>query len=102
MMVHPSHVEGVPMAIQYGMAACLPIVISDVGGIREIIKPEQTGVLVPENDIAGFADAVNALIENPERARRIAEGARHFVSTDYSIETAVTRVQDTYREVLGL
>jgi glycosyltransferase involved in cell wall biosynthesis len=101
MMVHPSHVEGVPMAIQYGMAACLPIVISDVGGIREIVKPEHTGVLVPENDIEGFARAVCDLIENPERARRIAEGARHFVSHDYSIETAVARVADTYREVLG-
>jgi glycosyltransferase involved in cell wall biosynthesis len=101
MMVHPSHVEGVPMAIQYGMASSLPIVISDVGGIREIIKPERTGVLVPENDIQGFAQAVCDLIGNPDRARRIAQGAREFVSTDYSIQTAVARVAATYREVLG-
>jgi glycosyltransferase involved in cell wall biosynthesis len=100
-MTHPSHVEGVPVAIQYGMAAGLPIVISDVGGVREIIKDGRTGVLVPENDIRGFADAVIRLIEDKEQARKLGAGARDFVLNEYSIETAVARVADTYREVLG-
>jgi glycosyltransferase involved in cell wall biosynthesis len=101
MMVHPSHVEGVPMAIQYGMAAELPIVISDVGGIREIIKDGRTGVLVPENDIEGFAQTVIALLEDKQRAQQLGRGARDFVLNEYSIETAVMRIADTYREVLA-
>jgi glycosyltransferase involved in cell wall biosynthesis len=101
LMAHPSHVEGVPMAIQYGMAAELPIVISDVGGVREIVKHGRTGLLVSENDIAGFADTVIGVIEDKEKARHLGEGARHFVSNEYSIYTAVDRVAQTYREVLS-
>jgi glycosyltransferase involved in cell wall biosynthesis len=100
-MVHPSHVEGVPIAILYGMAAGLPIVVSDVGGVFEVIKTGQTGVRVPENDVEGFADAVCGLIEDPARARALGDAARHFVRTDYSIATAVRKVEDTYYEVLG-
>jgi len=42
------------------------------------------------------------LIENPELAGELGARARRFVETDYSIETAVRRVENTYREVLGL
>jgi L-malate glycosyltransferase len=100
-MTHPSHVEGVPIAILLGMSAGMPIVISDVGGVREAIKQDRTGILVPENDVAGFAEQVIRLIENSDLARRIGDGAHAFVSNEYSIQTAVSRVTETYREVLA-
>ena len=58
-------------------------------------------MLVPENDIEGFAQTVIGLIEDKERARQLGKGAREFVLNDYSIENAVERIADTYREVLG-
>jgi glycosyltransferase involved in cell wall biosynthesis len=102
MMVHASHVEGVAIAILYGMAAGLPIVASDVGSLYEVLHQGETGLRVPENDIQGFANAIVKLIENPELAGELGARARRFVETDYSIETAVRRVENTYREVLGL
>jgi glycosyltransferase involved in cell wall biosynthesis len=102
MMVHASHVEGVAIAILYGMAAGLPIVASDVGSLYEVLHQGETGLRVPENDIQGFANAIVRLIENPEFAGELGARARRFVETDYSIETAVRRVENTYREVLGL
>ena len=102
MMVHASHVEGVAIAILYGMAAGLPIVASDVGSLYEVLQQDRTGVRVPENDIEGFAEAVTGLIADPERAGRLGAAARRFIETAYSIETAVERVQNTYCEVLGL
>jgi glycosyltransferase involved in cell wall biosynthesis len=102
MMVHPSHVEGVPMALQYGMAAGLPIVASDVGGVSEIIKTGRTGMLIPENDTDGFAKCVSSLLDDRSFAAQLGEQARRFVQTDYSIETAVRRVEQTYREVLAI
>jgi glycosyltransferase involved in cell wall biosynthesis len=100
-MSHPSHVEGVPVAILLGMSAGLPIVISDVGGVREAIKHGRTGILVAENDVAGFAEQVIRLIEDREMACRLGDNARSFVSNEYSIQTAVSRVTDTYRQVLA-
>lgn len=102
LMTHPSHVEGVPIAILYGMSAGLPIVISDVGGVREVIKPEWTGLLVPENDVGGFAETIVRVIRDRELAQQLGKSARQFVMTEYSIQTAVAQVTDTYREVLGL
>jgi glycosyltransferase involved in cell wall biosynthesis len=99
-MTHPSHVEGVPIAILLGMSAGLPIVISDVGGVRETIKHDRTGILVPENDMAGFADQVIRLIDDRFFARQLGDRARSFVSNEYSIDTAVAHVKDTYRQVL--
>ena len=101
MMVHSSHVEGVPIAILYGMSAGLPIVVSDVGGVYEVIADGENGLRIPENDVAGFAEAVSGLIENPKRGKQLGSAARRFVTTDYSIETACRRVEDLYREVLG-
>jgi glycosyltransferase involved in cell wall biosynthesis len=100
-MTHPSHVEGVPIAILLGMSAGLPIVISDVGGVREVIRHEQTGILVSEGDEAGFAEQVVRLIEDKEMALRLGNNAHAFVSNEYSIQTAVSRVTDTYRQVLS-
>jgi glycosyltransferase involved in cell wall biosynthesis len=100
MMVHSSHVEGVPIAILYGMTAGLPIVVSDVGSLYEVMEQDRSGIRVPENDIEGFAAAIIRLLEDPARARSLGDAARHFVETDYSIETAVRRVEQTYREVL--
>jgi glycosyltransferase involved in cell wall biosynthesis len=99
-MVHPSHVEGVPIAILLGMSAGLPIVISDVGGVRETIKQDRTGILIAENDIAGFAEQVSRLVDDHDFAQTLGEQARAFVSNEYSINTAVTNVRDTYRQVL--
>lgn len=100
-MVHPSHVEGVPIAICYGMAAGLPIVASDVGGLWEVISSGRTGRLVPENDVQGFADTLSQLIDDREQARELGAAARRFMQSEYSIQAAVQRVADTYHEVLG-
>jgi glycosyltransferase involved in cell wall biosynthesis len=100
LMVHPSHAEGVPIAILYGMSAGLPIVISEVGGIYEVIRQNETGILVRENDVEAFANAAIRLIENPLERRRLAQSAREFVTTRYSIETACRNLEDTYREVV--
>ena len=99
-MVHPSHVEGVPIAILLGMSAGLPIVVSDVGGVREVIKQGKTGYLIPENDVASFAAQVSHLVADASAARQLGDGARRFVSTEYSIQTAVADVVRTYEEVL--
>jgi glycosyltransferase involved in cell wall biosynthesis len=100
-MIHSSHVEGVPIAILYGMSAALPIVVSDVGGVYEVIHQNETGVRVPENAVEQFAGEVIALIEDPHRRSALGARAREFVTTAYSIETACSRVQQTYKEVLG-
>lgn len=100
--VHPSQIEGVPLSICSGMAAALPIVVSNVGGIPEILRHEQSALMPPRDDERAFINAVNRLIEDPEYARQLGEAARHFIENDYSLDTAVGHVEACYHEVMSL
>jgi glycosyltransferase involved in cell wall biosynthesis len=97
--VHPAHIEGVPLAICEGMAAGLPIVASEVGGLPEILDGGRNGVLVPGLDLDRFAAAVLGLVDDRARARALGAQARHFIENDYSLRTAIARVEATYREL---
>ena len=99
--VHPSHTEGLPLAVCAGMAAGLPIVASRVGGVPEVIHDGRTGVLVPAGDPAAVARAVAALLDDPQRARRLGGEALRFVREEYSLEVAVQRLQQVYAEALA-
>ena len=65
-----SRQEGFPIAILEAMRAGLPVVASDVGGVREAVQPERTGLLVPRGDAGALADALEVLLADPRAARR--------------------------------
>ena len=98
--VHPSHMEGVPLSICSGMAAGLPIVASDVGGIKEVITSGRTGILVPENDTPQFIKAVVDLIGSSSERARLGGAAKNFIEHEYSLAKAVQDLQNSYLEVL--
>lgn len=101
-MVHPAHVEGMPLALLGAMAAGLPIVASAVGGIPEIIEHAKTGMIAKENDVAGFTRCVLELMDDPARARAMGLAAQARVRTELSIEEAVRKVEGVYHNMLGL
>ena len=98
--VHPSHMEGVPLSICTGMAAGLPIVASNVGGIKEVLRHEKTGILVPENDEKQFVSQVLKLVKDADTRSRLGAAARHFIENDYSLGRAVKEVEKVYYEVM--
>jgi glycosyltransferase involved in cell wall biosynthesis len=102
MQLHPSHMEGVSLAICSGMAAGLPIVASDVGSMSEVIHHEKTGILVKEDDKDGFIDNVCELIKDHEKRAIIGGNAKKFIENDYSLDKAVDAVEDTYFEMMQL
>jgi phenylacetate-CoA ligase len=61
------------------MAAGLPVVSTPTGDIPALIRQGETGLLVPARDPAAMAKAVLALLDDPERARRMARQARDAV-----------------------
>jgi len=75
--VLPSRInEGLGMVlVEAGLAGCA-LVGSDVGGIRDMVHPDRTGILVPPNDPGALADALAALLRDPARAKRLGAGAQ--------------------------
>ena len=99
--VHTSDEEGVPLAILSGMAAGRPIVSTRVGGIAEVIRDGESGVLVPAGQPETFAAAVHALVRDRRRQQALGAAAQRFVETDYSLEAATARVERLYAEMVA-
>jgi glycosyltransferase involved in cell wall biosynthesis len=88
--VLPSRSEALPNAVLEAMAAGLPVVASDVGGIPELISHDRTGLLVPPGDTAALAGALLRVMNETGLAPRLGEAARVAVETRYSFDRMVT------------
>ena len=102
--VHPSHAEGVPLALCEGLAAGIPVVASRVGGIPEILDDGRAGVLLPPAGAPGFIDAfqeaISRLVTDERERRRIGAAGREFLRTQYSVEVAVGELERTYQQLV--
>lgn len=67
-MILPSFAEGLPMVIMEAMAAARPVIATYIAGIPELVRPGETGWLVPAGDVQALADAVADLIATPVTA----------------------------------
>lgn len=74
--VHPSLFEPFGITIVEAMYSGLPVVATNVGGIPEIVKDGETGLLVSPRDYGALADALLRLIEDPAMARSMGENGR--------------------------
>jgi glycosyltransferase involved in cell wall biosynthesis len=92
--------EGMPRVILEAMAAGIPVVSTSVGGVPEVIEHGQSGLLAPPGDHESLAHNVLALINEPERARRIAEKAERRLTDEFDLESVVTRHVKIYEELL--
>ena len=81
--------EGLGVALLEAACAGRPIVATNVGGIPEIIKDRQTGLLVPPADSRALAEKLTYLIEHPEQARNLGSNASAFVRDRFSVKTMV-------------
>lgn len=95
--VMPSLWEGLSLAMLEAMAASLPIVISDVGGVSQALDSE-SGVKVQPKDVAAIADAIRRLAAEPERRRRLGAAARRRVEADFDVGVMMARITAVYEK----
>jgi glycosyltransferase involved in cell wall biosynthesis len=93
LFVHVSHTEGVPGVVAEAMASGLPIVATDVGGVRAAVENGSAALLVPPDDPAALTEAVLKLDRSSALRRRLAEqGLR--LAKERSLETEAGRVAE--------
>lgn len=95
-----SNGEASPLVILEYLAAKLPVVATSVGGVREIIDNNKTGILVAPNDVKGFVDAILKLAEDRNFARSLGENGFNLVKEKFSFENYIKRIEGLYEEVL--
>jgi len=95
-----SKAEGFSNSILEYMAAGRPVVVTDVGGAREVVSEGETGHLVPSGNDEAMAERLISLLHDPERARVMGNKGKRVVKAKFSCEAQLTRTEDLYKRLL--
>ena len=100
MMVLPSSREGLPIVLLEAMASSLPVVVTPVGGIPEVIVEGETGLFVAQEP-ASIAAALRRLLDDPDLSRFLGKNARKRIEEHFDIRTVAHRYENLYRAILS-
>lgn len=92
--------EGIPLTVIEAMAAGLPVVATQVGGMPEVIEADQSGLLVPSGDDAALAEAVLRLADDPHLRRQLGLAGRARAYALFSETRMHSEYQRLYQEML--
>lgn len=95
-----SHVEGFPNAVIESMAAGRPVVAAAVGGIPEMVRDGDTGLLINPRDPARYADAIERMLDHSEESAAIGARAAAHVRREFAVEKMVDAYRRLYAELL--
>lgn len=91
--------DNLPTVIMEAMAAGLPVISTPLAGIPEMIEHNINGELVPEHDPSAICAAMERLISDPERARRLGDRGRQIAREKFSIETSARTLQGLFKSI---
>lgn len=90
--------EGLPYILLEAMAAELPIVVTEAGGIPEMIKNHENGLMVSQKNPEALARAIGGLIENKEIAKELSRKAKEIVKDKFSLEKMLSETEKVYEK----
>jgi glycosyltransferase involved in cell wall biosynthesis len=101
MFVLSSRWEGNPMSVMEAMTAGLPVVSTAVGGVPELVRDGETGLLVPSEDTGALAQAIQALVDNPALRQAMGVAARQHAVASFDIRHTVRGYEQLYEALLN-
>lgn len=100
LFVLSSRIEGLPGVLLEAAAAGVPIVATNVGSVGDVVLEGRTGLLVPPGEPQALADAMETLIDDPERSRAYGAEGREHVRRNYELGRIVDRFEELYRDLV--
>ncbi len=83
-------------------SACgLPVVVSRIGGLPEVVSNEVTGIIVPPGDVQATADAISRLVDDPALCHRLGAAGRAFVLENYEWNENASRMERLYESIVS-
>ena len=97
--VLPSLREGFPNTILEAMASSLPVVATDVGGVRELIIPSETGFIVPPANTSALYESLSKLIQDKDLRYKMGNAGFERVK-QFSIDKMAKETENLYQELI--
>jgi glycosyltransferase involved in cell wall biosynthesis len=97
----PSYSEGTPRVVMEAFAAGVPVVASDIPGVRVLVRDGETGFLVPPGRVDVLAQALTRIREVPALAALVAAQAHEHITREHSPERLIENLAREYRDVLS-
>jgi glycosyltransferase involved in cell wall biosynthesis len=85
MFVLSSDAEGIPVALMEAMCRKICCIASDVGGVSELLRHGDRGLLTKAGDVSAMTAAIESVMEFPDLRRRLGENARLHVLAEYDL-----------------
>jgi glycosyltransferase involved in cell wall biosynthesis len=95
----PSQHEGVPKSLLEAAACGRPMVATDVPGCRDIVRPRETGILVPLGEVPALAAAIETLAGAPELRAAYGAAARRLAAERFSADAVGRQTVELYRRL---
>jgi glycosyltransferase involved in cell wall biosynthesis len=96
-----SNNEGTPVSLIEAQAAGIPVLATDVGGVRDVVNSGNTGYIVPKNDISSFADKLELLLKNNEIREKMSQNGWPFVEQKFHYKRLVHEMEIFYKKKLN-
>jgi len=98
--VSPSLYEGFGLPAAEAMACGTPVVATTAGAFPEVIAPGETGILVPPADALALADAIQALLDDPQRRASMGAAGARRIEDHFSWRACAIKTAELYEQVL--
>jgi len=93
--------EGLPRSVIEAMAQGVPAIVTDVGGLPELVTNNKSGLVVPSRDPKALARAISYLADNPDIRRTMGQNARTRISKEFNISTTVSKTLELFSALTG-
>jgi colanic acid/amylovoran biosynthesis glycosyltransferase len=88
--------EGIPVALMEAMASRIPVVATAISGVPELVRPGQTGWLVPPENVDALADALTDIYQNPAEAAHRAGLGQEWVLKEFELSANVRKLASLF------
>lgn len=97
----PSYIEGLPMSVLEAMSYQQAVLVSNVGGLPDLIVHEQNGLLIPPGDINAITKGLERLLGQVPFKQSLAQAGKQTFLSEYSINSIVPLYNRMYEQVLS-
>lgn len=93
--------EGLSRAVIEAMSYGIPPIVTNVGGLPELVSDQESGFVIPPNDPQALAQQITELYKNPETKKRLGDNARCRIDTHFNINTTVEKTRQVFEELMA-